>query len=257
MENPGSLDQPSSQCKEPQSFQHSRLTLAVPCVCCTMNAEEDAKWLQWVTHQFKTIAGEDGEINLQDFKKALKSFFAERFFILFDSDGSGTITLQELQKALTLLIHGSPMDKLKFLFQVYDVDGSGSIDPDELRTVLQSCLYESAISLPEEKLDQLTLALFESADKDCSGTITFEELRDELQCFPEVMENLTISHVLCLAVFVGLHVLLFALAAHAHRGLGASIMVAKGCGQCLNFDCSFIAVGLCGHNTGKQAGGLM
>ncbi|KAM7240084.1 hypothetical protein CapIbe_009579 [Capra ibex] len=247
----------------------------VPPLSSTMNAEEDAKWLQWVTHQFKTIAGEDGEINLQDFKKALKvkeSFFAERFFVLFDSDGSGTITLQELQKALTLLIHGSPMDKLKFLFQVYDVDGSGSIDPDELRTVLQSCLYESAISLPQEKLDQLTLALFESADKDCSGTITFEELRDELQRFPEVMENLTISaahwltppapqqhrrqprpltsaywhnhrsHALCLAVFVGLHVLLFALAAHAYRALGASIMVAKGCGQCLNFDCSFIAV---------------
>ncbi|DAA25757.1 NADPH oxidase 5 [Bos taurus] len=275
-----------------------------------MNAEEDAKWLQWVTHQFKTIAGEDGEINLQDFKKALKvkeSFFAERFFVLFDSDGSGTITLQELQKALTLLIHGSPMDKLKFLFQVYDVDGkhplwdgrrtqregqrerpvsvtaqhwassspetgSGSIDADELRTVLQSCLYESAISLPKEKLDQLTLALFESADKDCSGTITFEELRDELQRFPGVLENLTISaahwltppapqrhrrqprlltsaywhnhrsHVLCLAVFVGLHMLLFALAASAYRAFGSSVMVAKGCGQCLNFDCSFIAV---------------
>ncbi|XP_055292232.1 NADPH oxidase 5 isoform X1 [Moschus berezovskii] len=241
----------------------------------TMSAEEDAKWLQWVTHQFKTIAGEDGEINLQDFKKALKvkeSFFAERFFVLFDSDGSGTITLQELQEALTLLIHGSPMDKLRFLFQVYDIDGSGSIDADELRTVLQSCLYESAISLPKEKLDQLTLALFESADKDCSGTITFEELRDELQRSPEVMENLTISaahwltppapqqhrrqprpltsaywhnhrsHALCLAVFVGLHVLLFALAASAYRAFGASIMVAKGCGQCLNFDCSFIAV---------------
>ncbi|KAB0375271.1 hypothetical protein FD755_013763 [Muntiacus reevesi] len=275
-----------------------------------MTAEEDAKWLQWVTHQFKTIAGKDGEINLQDFKKALQvkeSFFAERFFVLFDSDGSGTITLQELQEALTLLIHGSPMDKLKFLFQVYDVDGkhpwwdgrrtlregqreravsvtaqhwassspetgSGSIDPDELRTVLQSCLHESAISLPQEKLDQLALVLFESADKDCSGTITFEELRDELQRFPEVMENLTISaarwltppapqrhqrrprpltsaywhnhrsHALCLAVFVGLHVLLFALAASAYRAFGASVMVAKGCGQCLNFDCSFIAV---------------
>ncbi|OWK09824.1 NOX5 [Cervus elaphus hippelaphus] len=207
-----------------------------------MTAEEDAKWLQWVTHQFKTIAGNDGEINLQDFKKALQSFFAERFFVLFDSDGSGTITLQELQEALTLLIHGSPMDKLKFLFQVYDVDGSGSVDPDELRTVLQACLHESAISLPQEKLDQLALALFESADKDCSGTITFEELRDELQRVPEVMENLTISHALCLAAFVGLHVLLFALAASAYRAFGASVMVAKGCGQCLNFDCSFIAV---------------
>ena len=70
--------------------------------------------------------------------------------------------------------------------------GSGSIDPDELRTVLKSCLRESAISLPEEKLDDLTLALFESADKDNSGAITFEELKAELENFPEVMENLTI-----------------------------------------------------------------
>uniref|UniRef100_A0A8C8WQ55 NADPH oxidase 5 n=1 Tax=Panthera leo TaxID=9689 RepID=A0A8C8WQ55_PANLE len=241
----------------------------------TMSAEEDAKWLQWVTHQFETIAGEDREINLQEFKTALnvkESFFAERFFALFDSDGSGTITLQELLEALTLLIHGNPMDKLKFLFQVYDVDGSGSIDADELRTVLQSCMRESAISLPDEKLDQLTLALFESADKDNNGAITFDELRNELQRFPGVMENLTISaahwltppaarprsrrprpltsaywhnhrsHLLCLAAYAGLHVLLFTLAACAHRALGASVMVAKGCGQCLNFDCSFIVV---------------
>uniref|UniRef100_A0A2I3TBV8 NADPH oxidase 5 n=1 Tax=Pan troglodytes TaxID=9598 RepID=A0A2I3TBV8_PANTR len=241
----------------------------------TMSAEEDARWLRWVTQQFKTIAGEDGEISLQEFKAALhvkESFFAERFFALFDSDRSGTITLQELQEALTLLVHGSPMDKLKFLFQVYDIDGSGSIDPDELRTVLQSCLRESAISLPDEKLDQLTLALFESADADGNGAITFEELRDELQRFPGVMENLTISaahwltapaprprprrprqltraywhnhrsQLFCLATYAGLHVLLFALAASAHRDLGASVMVAKGCGQCLNFDCSFIAV---------------
>lgn len=54
-------------------------------------------------------------------------FFAERFFALFDSDGSGTITLQELKEALNLLIHGNPMDKLKFLFQVYDVDGKDSL----------------------------------------------------------------------------------------------------------------------------------
>uniref|UniRef100_A0A8C9J7U2 NADPH oxidase 5 n=1 Tax=Panthera tigris altaica TaxID=74533 RepID=A0A8C9J7U2_PANTA len=249
----------------------------------TMSAEEDAKWLQWVTHQFETIAGEDREINLQEFKTALnvkESFFAERFFALFDSDGSGTITLQELLEALTLLIHGNPMDKLKFLFQVYDVarrghsspgdklgsrggphssssplgTGSGSIDADELRTVLQSCMRESAISLPDEKLDQLTLALFESADKDNNGAITFDELRNELQRFPGVMENLTISpvpappcssptsHLLCLVAYAGLHVLLFTLAACAHRALGASVMVAKGCGQCLNFDCSFIVV---------------
>lgn len=52
-----------------------------------------------------------------------QSFFAERFFALFDSDGSGTISLEELLNALSLLVHGNETDKLRFLFQVYDVDG--------------------------------------------------------------------------------------------------------------------------------------
>lgn len=60
--------------------------------------------------------------------------------------------------------------------------------------VLKSCLKESSLSFPEKKLDDLTMALFESADSDNSGSITFEELRRELQRFPEIMENLTIRY---------------------------------------------------------------
>ncbi|XP_075884665.1 NADPH oxidase 5 [Nelusetta ayraudi] len=241
-----------------------------------MSVDGDARWLDWVTRQFESIAGDDKEIDIDEFKTALKvkeSFFAERFFALFDSDGSSTISLDELLKALDLLIHGSETDKLKFLFQVYDVDGSGSIDPDELRTVLKSCLRESAISLPEEKLDDLTLALFESADKDRSGAITFEELKAELENFPEVMENLTISaanwlkppdldqkkrqapryltraywhnnsrKLLFLCSYACLNLLLFLGAMLQHRQGGGWYMVAKGCGQCLNFNCTFVMV---------------
>ncbi|XP_059190334.1 NADPH oxidase 5 [Centropristis striata] len=241
-----------------------------------MSQDDDARWLEWVTKQFESIAGDDKEIDIDEFKTALKvkeSFFAERFFALFDSDGSSSISLDELLEALELLIHGSETDKLKFLFQVYDVDGSGSIDPDELRTVLKSCLRESAISLPEEKLDDLTLALFESADKDNSGSITFEELKAELENFPEVMENLTISaanwlkppevdqkkrhapryltraywhnnsrKLFFLCLYAALSLLLFISAMLQHRHGGAWYMVAKGCGQCLNFNCTFIMV---------------
>ncbi|NXX53364.1 NOX5 oxidase, partial [Scopus umbretta] len=276
-----------------------------PAGSCTMSAAEDAEWLRWVTKQFGSIAGEDKEISLEEFKTALQvkeSFFAERFFALFDSDGSGTISLEELLKALSLLVHGNETDKLRFLFQVYDVDGkmmknrliciflkkivapgrigvpalpragSGSIDPDELRVVLRWCLRESAIALPEERLGDLTLALFEAADKDRSGSITFEELREELEAFPEVMENLTIStaswlkppppaersrrprsltraywhnhrsKLAFLGGYAGLNLLLFALAALRHAGLGGWVAVARGCGQCLNFNCAFLAV---------------
>ncbi|KAM6973794.1 NADPH oxidase 5 [Aplochiton taeniatus] len=241
-----------------------------------MSLDEDARWLEWVTKQFESIAGDDKEIDIDEFKTALKvkeSFFAERFFALFDSDGSSSISLDELLKALELLIHGSETDKLKFLFQVYDVDGSGSIDPDELRTVLKSCLRESAISLPEEKLDDLTLALFESADKDNSGSITFEELKAELENFPEVMENLTISaanwlkppeqeqqrrqtpryltpaywhnnsrKLFFLCAYTCLNLLLFLSAMLQNRHSGACYMVARACGQALNFNCTFVMV---------------
>lgn len=35
------------------------------------NRDEELKWLSWMEIQFTKIAGEDGEINLEEFKDAL------------------------------------------------------------------------------------------------------------------------------------------------------------------------------------------
>lgn len=37
-----------------------------------MSLDEDTRWLEWVTKQFESIAGEDKEIDLDEFKTALK-----------------------------------------------------------------------------------------------------------------------------------------------------------------------------------------
>ena len=62
--------------------------------------------------------------------------------------------------------------------------------------VLKSCMDESALKFSEDKLDELTRALFEDADTDNSGTISFEELQAELDKHPGVVENLTIRYKL-------------------------------------------------------------
>lgn len=53
-----------------------------------------------------------------------QSFFAERFFSLFDTDKSGSIECSELIDGLRMLTKGTSAQKLKFLFNVYDIDGS-------------------------------------------------------------------------------------------------------------------------------------
>ena len=71
--------------------------------------------------------------------------------------------------------------------------GSGTIERDELLNVLRACMEESSLSLTDDNLEDLTDALFQAADKDESGTITFEELKDELEKHPGVIENLSMG----------------------------------------------------------------
>ncbi|NWH38316.1 NOX5 oxidase, partial [Chloropsis hardwickii] len=183
-----------------------------------MGTAADEEWLRWVSERFGNVAGKEKEISLEEFKSALQlkeSFFAERFFALFDSDGSGSLSREELLGSLRRLLGGNPTEKLRFLFQVYDVDGerrkngicwefffginlgfwswSGSIDAEELRVVLRGCLRESSLALPEERLGALSQALLQALDRDQSGSITFPELREQLEAFPELLESLSAS----------------------------------------------------------------
>jgi len=54
-------------------------------------------------------------------------------------------------------------------------------------------MNESNLQFSAEKVDELTKLLFEIADSDHSGSITFEELQELLENHPGVAENLTIS----------------------------------------------------------------
>ena len=66
------------------------------------------------------------------FKFTFVTPMAERFFTLFDEDGSGELDFGEFIVAVWQFCTNNEMAMVEFAFDVYDTDKSGEIDVDEL-----------------------------------------------------------------------------------------------------------------------------
>ena len=76
---------------------------------------------------------------------------------------------------------------------------TGFIDRDELRCLVKTGMEESSVRLSEVKMDHLTDTLFTSADKDNSGTISFDEFMGSLRRYPDMIDNFSIG---CVYIFI-------------------------------------------------------
>ncbi|KAJ6380056.1 hypothetical protein OIU76_016667 [Salix suchowensis] len=102
-------------------------------------------------------------------------------FCLFDKDGDGRITFEELATVFKSLDHGATEEELRIMireendadeelreaFKVFDKDQDGYISPNELRHVMMN-LGEQ---LTEEELEQMIRV----ADLDRDGLVNYEE----------------------------------------------------------------------------------
>ncbi|CAB3988696.1 NADPH oxidase 5, partial [Paramuricea clavata] len=163
-------------------------------------ASTDTKWFLWIEERINISMAEVRKLTFNRFKKALhleKTFFAERFFTLFDDNGDGMIGMKELVAGLELLTNGTVADKLTFLFRVYDIDGNGYLSEDEMRTVLTSCMEESKLKFDEQQVDELMEVLFEEIETNHKGEIGLEQFKAFLSKHPGVTEHLSIRYQNC------------------------------------------------------------
>ncbi|KAJ8708509.1 hypothetical protein PYW07_010634 [Mythimna separata] len=240
---------------------------------------------------FRATVGDEKEITREQFQKIVVSknpFFTERVFQIFDEDDSGAISLQEFIAAVHRFAGQTPEDKIRFLFKVYDLDGDGLIQHRELAHVMRACMEENGMQFSDEQLLHLTTAMFEDADCEQRGAITYEALKKQLGNHEGLLENLSISidrwlvppkqdpkpvslaqrlwslkpyqlslpyfrnnyvYLTYLAIFFIVNAGLFVARVVEYRRMNANgfVIVARACGQCLNFTCSWVLVLMLRH----------
>ncbi|CAL8089261.1 unnamed protein product [Orchesella dallaii] len=237
---------------------------------------------------FRENVGDGNEIRKEDFKRIIKTkneFFVDRVFDIFDEDGSGSISLHEFLDAMHQFAGQDCDDKIRFLFKVYDVDGDGVIRCEELGKVIRACLAENGMKFSDTQTDELTRALFEDADVEGKGALTFDALKGQLKKHPGLLENMSIMldqwlvppeqpkqgttfvqwikdmkphhlsikyiknnyvYLIWRLIFIIVNIVLFCSRCVKFHEINPNattyLVLARGAGQCLNFNCTFIVV---------------
>ena len=83
--------------------------------------------------------------------------------------------------------------RISFFFLLVRTVGDGLIQENEWHEVMKACMEENGMKFSEEQERELTKALFEEADTEYTGSITYEALKAHLLKYDGLLENLSIA----------------------------------------------------------------
>ncbi|KAH6987682.1 regulatory protein calmodulin [Ilyonectria robusta] len=129
------------------------------------------------------MAGALSSQQIADFKEA---------FAVFDKDGDGQITTKEIGEVMKSLGLEPSESELQDILNEVDVDSSGSIDFDEFLVLMAR---KADASDPEQDLREA----FKVFDRDNTGTISRDELRDVMRSIGEDFTEAEIDDMMQLA----------------------------------------------------------
>jgi len=148
-----------------------------------------------------------GKLEKCGLKNLDDSPFVERLFTLLDTNGDGTVDLQEFVTGLSMLCKGSVEEKLALSFKAYDLDGNGFISKDELALMFKSawiagfralCATHGNEELSLEDLNEFSEEManlfadnaFDTLDTNRDGQLSFEEFKEFALAEPKITATL-------------------------------------------------------------------
>ena len=127
-----------------------------------------------------------GQIDYTEFCEILQvdpSPQCEKVFQLFDTVKSGHIDVREFMIGLSNFTGASKDEKLKFAFMIFDEDGNGNITKQELMKILKANHMASNEAEVARKAD----TIMSQGDKDGDGVISFDEFVIVSKKFPNIL----------------------------------------------------------------------
>ncbi|KAK7404494.1 hypothetical protein VNO78_05427 [Psophocarpus tetragonolobus] len=96
----------------------------------------------------------------------------KQMFDMMDKDKNGNLSFDELKDGLSMIGHAIPDPDVQMLMEAADIDGNGSLNYDEFITM--------SVHLRKIESDEHLTEAFRYFDKNQSGYVEFEELKDAL-----------------------------------------------------------------------------
>ena len=107
----------------------------------------------------------------------------EKLFQMFDKERSGQIDVREFMIGLSNFTGAGKDDKLKFAFMVFDEDGNGVITKQELVKILKA----NHMATNESEVARKAETIMSQADKDGDGVVSFDEFVVVSKKFPNIL----------------------------------------------------------------------
>jgi len=125
-------------------YSHPTDAVQQLCVDANLTAPHAAEKIQ---HAFRVLDRAHKEkITKRELAILLKNIgvtdgaVVDKFFGFFDQDQDGTIDIHDFVGFTSLLVHGTPNEKVKLCFNLADLDNDGHLTRDDLRTTLRNLL---------------------------------------------------------------------------------------------------------------------